>query len=115
MRPLCAGLTLCLLAGCSPASTSPDAIREHAADATAAAKRDTTAVAQGVFEGLRRKGPLNINKASREQLMTLPGLTARNADVIIAGRPYSNSTELLHKHILSRAEYGKIADHIVAK
>lgn len=115
MRLLCAALTLCLLAGCSPASTSPDAIREHAADATAATKRDATAVAQGVFEGLRRKGPLNINKASRDELLTLPGLTGRNADAIIARRPYSNSTELLRKHILGRAEYGKIADRIVAK
>lgn len=112
MRLFCTALVLCLFAGCSP---SPDAIREHTADATAAAKRDTTAIAQGVFEGLRRKGPLNINKASRDELLTLPGLTARSAGAIIAGRPYSNSAELLRKHILSRAAYGKIADRIVAK
>lgn len=108
-------LAVCSLAGCSSESRSPDAIREHAADATAATKRDAKAIAQGVFEGLARKGPVNINKATKEQLLTLPGVTAANADAMIAGRPYATAAELRHRHILSKAEYDRIANHVVAK
>lgn len=101
--------------GCTRESRSPDSIREHAADATAATKRDAKAVAQGVFEGLARKGPVNINKSTKEQLLALPGVTSVNADAIIAGRPYTNAAQLRLRHILSKAEYDRIADRVVAK
>ncbi len=107
----------CLFAliGCTPASQSPDAIRKDAANATAAAARDAKAVAQGVFEGLKSKGPLNINKASKEQLEDLPGIGGTTADRIIAGRPYATSDELLKRHLLSKQEYNQIADRIEAR
>jgi len=101
--------------GCSNNSSSPDAVRERAADATAAIKRDATAVAQGVKEGLSRSNPLDINSASREQLLGLPEMTPSSADAIIAGRPYKNSSELVQRRILSKAEYEKIADRVTAK
>ena len=110
-----AACALILLVGCSAESRSPDAIREKTADATAATTRDAKAVAQGVFEGLRRKGPLNINTATRAELLTLPDLTPEQADAIIAGRPYRSSTELLHRRVLPRKEYTKIASHVVAR
>ncbi|MES2219927.1 MAG: helix-hairpin-helix domain-containing protein [Acidobacteriota bacterium] len=107
-----ATLGLMTLCGCAPSGPSPDQIRQHTASATAAAARDTKAVAQGIVEGLRTKGPLNINKASKEQLQTLPGIDGASADQIIAGRPYKNSEELPRRHIISRAEYRKIATKI---
>jgi DNA uptake protein ComE-like DNA-binding protein len=100
------------LAGCAPSSPSPDQIRQKTANATAAAARDTKAVAQGIVDGLRTKGPLNINRATKEQLETLPGIDGVTADKIIAGKPYKNSDELLHRHIVSRTEYRKIATKI---
>lgn len=102
-------------AGCVGCATNPDSIREHTADATAAAKRSAKAVAQGVFEGLARKGPVNINKATKEQLLTLPEVTSAQADAIIAGRPYTNSAQLLRKRILPKTVYEKNADRLVAK
>ena len=105
---------LCL-AGCTPASRSPDAIREDTAGATAAATRDARAVAQGVFEGLRAKGPLNINRATRDQLETLPGIDRDTADRIIAGRPYESSVALLKRHLLTKQEYGHIANRVTAR
>ena len=108
-------LSMLGLSGCSSESRSPDAIREQTANATAAAKRDAKAVAQGVFEGLRRKGPININTATKDELLTLPGLTPATADAIIKGRPYATAGELVRRHIVPRAEYDKIADRVVAK
>lgn len=112
MRKLLSVVFVFALAGCA---TNPDSIREHTADATAAAKRNATAVAKGVFEGLGRKGPVNINKATKEQLLTLPELTSAQADAIIAGRPYANSAQLLRKKILPKAVYEKNVDRLVAK
>lgn len=100
------------LTGCSAASRSPDAIREKTAHATSTAAQDTKAVAQGIYDGLRAKGPLNINKATKEQLEMLPGIDSARADRIIAGRPYKNSIELRRRRILSRAEYNRIATKI---
>lgn len=110
-----ATLGLMTLCGCAPSSPSPDQIRQQTAKATAAAARDTKAVAQGIVEGLKTKGPLNINKATKEQLETLPGIDATAADRIIAGRPYQNSEELPRRHIISRVEYRKIATKIEAR
>jgi DNA uptake protein ComE-like DNA-binding protein len=103
------------LSGCAPSGPSPDQIRQQTASATAAAARDTKAVAQGIVQGLRTKGPLNINKASKEQLETLPGIDGAAADRIVAGRPYKNSEELTRRHIVSRAEYHQIATKIEAR
>ena len=112
---LVAAVAVFATAGCSREARSPDSIREHTADATAAATRDAKAVAKGVFEGITRKGPVNINKAPKEQLLTLPGVTPAQADAIIAGRPYDNAGQLMHRHILPKKEYDRIADRIVAR
>ena len=117
MRGLGAVLVLGLsgLVGCSRESRSPDAIRSDTANVTAGAARDAKAVALGVVDGLRRKGPVNINKASDEQLQALPGITPRMAETIIADRPYESGAELVRRHVVSKAEYDRIADKIVAR
>ena len=110
-----ATLIMVTLSGCAPSSPSPDRIRQDTANATAQAARDTKAVAQGIVEGLKTKGPLNINRATKDQIETLPGIDGASADRIIAGRPYNNSDELLRRHIISRAEYNRIANRIVTR
>jgi DNA uptake protein ComE-like DNA-binding protein len=115
MKLLWSLVLIAACAGCSNQSSSPDAVRERAANATAALKRDATAVAQGVKEGWSRSNPLDINSATREQLLALPDMTPSSADAIIAGRPYKNSSELVPRRILSKAEYDKIADRVTAK
>ena len=112
-----AGLVLGVvgLSGCTSASRSPDAIRQDTATATAAATRDAKAVVQGVFEGLKTKGPMNINKASKEELETLPGVDAAVAGRIVAGRPYGNSAELVRRRIVSKGEYDRIASQVEAR
>ena len=103
------------LLGCTPQSPSPDQIRQNTANATATAARDAKAMAQGVFDGLKKKGPININRASAADLETLPGIDHAAADRIIAGRPYKNSIELERRKIISKAEYNKIANQIEAQ
>ncbi|MGC2112414.1 MAG: helix-hairpin-helix domain-containing protein [Candidatus Korobacteraceae bacterium] len=116
-----ASLMLCF-AGCMACNTkpsSPDQVREKTAEATAELKDNAKAMAQGLREGLTRPSPdkpLDLNKASKAQLISLPGMDDASADRVIAGRPYSNEHELLERRIVSREEYNKIADSItVAK
>jgi DNA uptake protein ComE-like DNA-binding protein len=113
-RTLLLALGLLFLAGCSSANRSPDAIRQQTASATATAARDAKAVAQGVAQGLKEKGPININKASEDDLASLPGIDHATARRIVAGRPYGDSDDLVKRHVVSKSEYDRIADHITA-
>jgi DNA uptake protein ComE-like DNA-binding protein len=72
-------------------------------------------VADGVKEGWSRDRPLDLNKASKEQLLSLPGMSNEGADRIIAGRPYSNAHELVSRRVISQQEYDKIKDQITTK
>jgi DNA uptake protein ComE-like DNA-binding protein len=72
-------------------------------------------MAEGVREGWNRNRPLDLNTASREQLQSLPDLSAAEADRIIAGRPYRKPGELLTRHILAKTEYEKIEDRVTAR
>ena len=101
------------LASCT--QQNPQELKEKTARATAEMKRDAKAVAAGIREGWSRDKPLNLNTATQEQLASLPGVTRAEADRIIAGRPYQKPDDLLSRHILSKAEYGKIADLVTVK
>lgn len=94
---------------------NPQDLKEKTARATVEMKRDAKAVAAGIREGWSRDKPLDVNTATREQLVTLPGLDGNLADRIIAGRPYQKPDDLVSRHILSRAKYSKIADLITVK
>ena len=107
-----APLVLVLLAGCTTRDRSPDAIREQTAHATSTAARDAKAVAQGVVEGLKQQRTINLNKASFDDLRSLPGIDEAAARRIIDHRPYSDSYDLVKRHIISKAEYDRIAGKI---
>jgi len=93
---------------------SPDQLREKTAQETAAIKRDTKAVAQGVKEGLSNKRSVDLNKASKDDLASLPGISSQRADRIIAERPYANTHQLVTRRILSEDEYSQIQDRVTA-
>lgn len=95
-------------------SNNPDQIRQKTAQATETLRRDTKAMAEGVKEGLSSGKTVNLNKASREDLLTLPGLTDREANSIVADRPFRDTHELVTRRIVNREEYDKIKDRIIA-
>jgi DNA uptake protein ComE-like DNA-binding protein len=103
-----------LISGCFD-SHNTRSLQEHTADATAAAKRSAGAIARGVVEGLTRKGPLDINHASARELEKLPGVTETKANAIIDGRPYENTSDLVHRQVLSRSQYDAIRSQIGTK
>jgi DNA uptake protein ComE-like DNA-binding protein len=68
-----------------------------------------------VREGWSRDKQLDLNSATKEQLLSLPGVTAAEADRIIAGRPYNDPGDVVKRRIMPKAEYDKIADQVTAK
>jgi len=58
---------------------------------------------------------LDLNSATRTELMDLPGIGPAYADKIIAGRPYANKRQLVSKNIVPEASYKKFSDKLIAK
>src|SRR5215470_10590943 len=58
---------------------------------------------------------ININSASRDDLMTLDGIGEVRADAIIRARPFRAKTELVERRLIPEALYDKIADKVVAR
>jgi len=107
-------ILLCLLGlGSACTNQNPDQIRQKTAEETSAIKRDTKALAEGVKDGLSNKKSVDLNKASKDELTSLPGVTPPEADRIIAERPYANPHQLVSRHVVSEDEYNQIQDRVV--
>jgi DNA uptake protein ComE-like DNA-binding protein len=58
--------------------------------------------------------PLDINTASIDQLIKIPGLTRTWAARIVRYRPYRGKNELLDHGVLPAGVYARIKDRIIA-
>ena len=57
---------------------------------------------------------VDLNSASRKELMTLPGIGATEAGRIIANRPYLTKTELVTKNVLPVGPFVSLKYLVVA-
>ena len=82
-----------------PAKPSTPAMEKKAVTAPAAAKMEM----------------IDINSATEAELKAIPGIGDEYSKKIIAGRPFSNKSQLLSKKIIPKPVYDKIKDMIIAK
>lgn len=57
---------------------------------------------------------ININYADQKTLATLPGISMKQARIIMDNRPYDTPLDLLYKHVVTKAEYQRIQGRVDA-
>ena len=97
MKKLLAAVAIALLAATGPAFAKDDAKK-----AAPAAESHAGAT-------------IDLNSASRDELMKLKGIGDARADAIIKGRPYRGKNELLDRKIVPENVYNDIKDKVIAK
>ena len=58
---------------------------------------------------------VDLNTATREQLVAVAGIGDTYADAIIKARPFKSRSELLSKKVIPAAAYKKVRAHVTAK
>jgi DNA uptake protein ComE-like DNA-binding protein len=91
---------------------------DNARVAAANAEDKINAVAAGVKQGMQSGPPpatVDINSATRDQLVTLPGVTSAKARQIIAARPYSAPADLVSKNVLTQDQFDRISGRVTVQ
>jgi competence protein ComEA len=61
----------------------------------------------------KKGGKVDLNSASTDELKAA-GLTDEQAKKVIDGRPWKRKDELVNRNILTKAEYDKVKDGVIA-
>lgn len=64
---------------------------------------------------MKAEPKVDLNGATREELMKVDGITDAIADKIIAARPLKGRADLVGKKLVTKAEYSKIRMHVTVK
>ena len=108
-----AALALLGTAAAQAQSATAPASKPAAAAPMAAKPAPATAGAKATAHKMAHE-ELDLNTATRDQLVALPGIGTTYADAIIKNRPYKAKNELVSRKVLPSAAYKKIQSKVIA-
>jgi DNA uptake protein ComE-like DNA-binding protein len=82
---------------------------------TTPAKPAQTAPTHAASKGAAKHPAIDLNAASKEELMKAPGIDDATADKIIAARPFKSKNELVSRKIVTESEFKKLQSHVMVK
>ena len=98
----------------APATKQQPAAQQPAAKPAPAPAAKPATPAKPAMASTKKAELLDLNTATREQLVALPGIGETYADAIIKGRPYKTKSELVSKKVIPAAAYKKVRAHVIA-
>lgn len=102
----------------APTTPAPASKQQPAAKPAPATPAAKPAVSTAKPAAAMAKKPaaelLDLNSATREQLVALPGIGETYADAIIKNRPYKAKNELVSKKVIPASAYKKVRAHVIA-
>ncbi len=93
-----------------PAASAAAPAARPAATAAASAATAAAPAASAAAANL-----VDLNSATKAELMKLPGIGEAISDRIIKARPFANKSQLLSKGLVSKAVYDKLSRLVIAK
>ena len=101
----------------SPTKSTPSSQTSSETKATPASQTSAayTHPMKHTSKMMSKRSVIDLNSASKEQLMKLPGIGAGTAEKIIAARPFKSRAQLVSKNLVSKSEYHKIRASVTAK
>jgi len=102
-------------AGAAAGAAAPAAASKATTAAQPAQKAPAPAQAKPAAKAAAPTGPVNLNTASKEQLVALPGIGEKKAQAIIDGRPYQKTEDVMKVKGIKQGTYDKIKDRITVQ